>query len=325
MSDSLRILKALIRNWYVFVVVIITALVFTNRYLKYAVPMYESTAKIKLAEANEGTPSTNLYKDFDLFAQTNKIGTEVEVLKSEILLERIVDSLQLKYQVFRIGKIKKTEMFDDCPFVAVFQENSELKSDINFKINVLNTSEYELILPDSSEKIKCTFNQPVVTKKGMIMLQQNFQLIHSRPDVNLIDKYELVVRTKSGLIKELDSNIDVTPVDKDVPVLRISYKSTLPTKSAAIVNTLSEIYVQDFILSKVQAADITVKFLNKQIDSIDNKLSSSENNIQSYRDQNKIINTRQETETDLRKVSEMKIQASNLRMTIDAVQKLYDY
>ncbi|MFM2226280.1 MAG: Tyrosine-protein kinase wzc [Bacteroidota bacterium] len=325
MNDSLRIIKALIRNWYVFLIVIIVSLLFTGRYLKYAVPMYESTAKIKLAEANEGTPGTNLYKDFDLFAETNKIGTEVEVIKSEILLERLVDSLQLKYQVFRIGKIKKTELFDDCPFVAMFQPNGEVKKDLNFKINVLNSSEFELTTPDSSEKIKCTFNQPIVTQNGLIMLQQNFQLIHTRPDIKLIDKFELAIRTKSGLIKELDGNIDVTPVDKDVPVLRITYKSTIPTKSAAVVNTLAKIYVQDFILSKVKSADITVHFLNKQIDSIDTKLASSENSIQSYRDQNKIINTRQETETDLRKISEMKIQASNLKMTTDAVSKLYDY
>ncbi|MEN9521695.1 MAG: tyrosine-protein kinase involved in exopolysaccharide biosynthesis [Bacteroidota bacterium] len=325
MSDSLRILKALIRNWYVFVVVITVALFFTNRYLKYAVPMYESTAKIKLAEANEGTPSTNLYKDFDLFAQTNKIGTEVEVLKSEILLERIIDSLNLNYQVYRIGTIKKTELFYDCPFIAIFQPNAELKDDIIFKVKVLNSSEYEISLPDSSAPIKTNFNSPLVTKKGMILLQQNLKLFHDKPEIMLIGNYELKVRTRTGLIKELESNLDVTPVDKDVPVLRISYQSTIPTKSAAIVNTISNIYVQDFIFSRVLAADITVKFLNKQIDSIDSKLSNSENNIQSYRDQNKIINTRQETETDLRKVSEMKIQASNLRMTIDAVQKLYDY
>jgi uncharacterized protein involved in exopolysaccharide biosynthesis len=325
MSDSLRIIKALIRNWYVFVVVIFCALFFTNRYLKYAVPMYESTAKIKLAEANEGAPNTNLYKDFDLFAQTNKIGTEVEVIKSSILLERIIDSLKLSYQVFRIGKIKKTELFDDCPFIAMYHPNDELKTDVSFRINILNSSQFEIISPDSTEKIAGSFNQPIVCKSGLILLQQNFMLIHDKPEIQLVGSYELVARTKSGLLKDLDANIDVTPVDKDVPVLRISYKCATPVKAAKVVNTLSKIYVQDFILSKVESADITVKFLNKQIDSIDNKLVHSEDNLQSYRDQNRIINTRQETETDLRKISEMKIQASNLRMTIDAISKLYEY
>jgi capsular polysaccharide biosynthesis protein len=51
----------------------------------------------------------------------------------------------------------------------------------------------------------------------------------------------------------------------------------------------------------------------------------SETGIESYRNEQSITNIRQETETDLRKISQMKIQQTNLKMSLDAVQELYEY
>jgi capsular polysaccharide biosynthesis protein len=115
------------------------------------------------------------------------------------------------------------------------------------------------------------------------------------------------------------------PIDKDVPVLRINFISHVPQKSADIVNTLAKIYVTDYIDAKVKAANTTVQFLNSQIDTLNRRLTNSQDNIEDYRIKENIINTQQETETDLRKISQLKIQSSNLRMQLDAVSKLYAY
>jgi hypothetical protein len=53
-------------------------------------------------------------------------------------------------------------------------------------------------------------------------------------------------------------------------------------------------YIKDYIENKYGAANTTVSFLNNEIDGA-TKLSESEENIQTYRDERN-INVRQETE-----------------------------
>jgi uncharacterized protein involved in exopolysaccharide biosynthesis len=121
------------------------------------------------------------------------------------------------------------------------------------------------------------------------------------------------------------THLDVTSVDKDVPVIRISYKSAVPEKAAVFVNALASAYIDDYISIKYQAAETTSQFLDNRIDEVSKKLSNSENNIQGYRDDKNIINIRQETETDLRKISQLKIQQTNIKMNLEAIHELNDY
>jgi uncharacterized protein involved in exopolysaccharide biosynthesis len=99
----------------------------------------------------------------------------------------------------------------------------------------------------------------------------------------------------------------------------------VPQKAALFVNKLAEMYIRDYIENKFKAANITVDFLKKEIEGANEKLVASEDNIQTYRDTKNIINIRQETETDLRKISQQKIQQTNIKMSLDAIKDLNKY
>lgn len=88
MEDNLRILKPFFRGFPLVLIVVIASILSAKKYLNYVTPMYESTAKMKLADANEGVPNSNLFKNFDVFASANKIAGEIEVLKSNLLLKK---------------------------------------------------------------------------------------------------------------------------------------------------------------------------------------------------------------------------------------------
>jgi uncharacterized protein involved in exopolysaccharide biosynthesis len=98
----------------------------------------------------------------------------------------------------------------------------------------------------------------------------------------------------------------VMSVDKNVPVLRVSYKSTDPQKAADITNAVVAAYITDYIDEKIRSADTTSDFVNRELKSYSNKLAASENAIENFRDGNNIINIRQQTETDLRKIADLK-------------------
>ncbi len=75
MNENFRILKPFFRGLPIVVLSILIAILIAKKYLNYTIPMYESTAKLKLADIQEGVPSANLFKDLDVFASANKIAT----------------------------------------------------------------------------------------------------------------------------------------------------------------------------------------------------------------------------------------------------------
>ena len=323
-NENVRFLKPLLRGFPIVVLAMIVAVLAAKKYLNYVTPMYESTAKLKLADTQEGVPSANLFKDFDVFATPNKISTEIEVLKSTSLIEKTLEKLPFSTEIYRKGKVRSVELFNDSPIKVESILSDEKNYDKKFIINV-NSNQNFTINSDSAKEIKGTFGVPTAIKGGKILITKNDSYLKSKPGAKIVDQYEVEFLSREKLLDKVNKNLDIVSVDKDVPVIRINYKSNVPEKASLLVNTLAETYIQDYIENKYRAANTTVDFLKNEIGQANNKLSGAENRIENYRNKENIINIPQETETDLRKISQLKIQKSNLKMNLDAIKNLNNY
>ena len=325
MEDNLRILKPFFRGFPLVLIVVIASILSAKKYLNYVTPMYESTAKMKLADANEGVPNSNLFKNFDVFASANKIAGEIEVLKSNLLLQKTLKGLNFETEIYRVGDVRSVELFDDSPIKIEGFFNSPKAYDKRYKIKVLSANHFELTVPGSSAIIIGAFGKSVNFDYGKLFVTLNTELLRNRTDAKLIDTYEVEFLSEQKLIDKINKNLDIVSTDKDVPVIRINIKSNVPAKAALFVNKLAETYILDYIENKYKAANTTVVFLDQQIKEAAEKLAQSENKIEDYRNSENITNIRQETETDLRKISELKIQKTNLKMSLDAIEVLNAY
>jgi uncharacterized protein involved in exopolysaccharide biosynthesis len=325
MEDNFRILKPYLRGLPLIILAMFIGYLIAYKYLNYATPIYESTAKLKLADIGDGVPSSNLFKDLDVFVSIHRISAEIEVLKSEVLLQKVVKTLNLETEIYRTGKIKTVELFNQSPFIIQHGRISDKAFDTKYKLALTDRLHYILTNPKSGISFSGIIGDTLKMPEMDLLIQYNDPFILSKPDLKIVDDYLFQFVSNSSQIDYLRSHLDISSVDKDVAVIRISFKSTIPKKSVAISNALAEVYIQDYIENKYQAANTTVEFLDRQIESVFSKLTLAENNIQDYRDIKKITNLRQETETDLRKLSQLKIQKTNLEMNLSAIQDLEKY
>lgn len=307
------------------ILAMVAGLMIAKKYLRYVVPMYESTAKLKLADSNEGIPSSNLFKDLDVFATSNKIRAEIEVLKSTALLQNVLDSLDFDCEIYRVGSVRKTEVYDDSPIHIDYVLTADEAYDKPFQLSIQADSTYTITFPDGTLKKGITFGTSTTFKYGHVTITRNQNLSKSRPDIPVVGNYEFICLSRPVLLGKIAKYLDIVAVDKDVAVLQISFRSPSAKKAAEFVNQLTTNYVQDYIQTKHKAAHLTVDFLTDRIKSIAEKLTDSENEITRFRENRNIINLRQETETDLRKISEMKIQQTNVKMTLEAIEELNRY
>lgn len=324
MNNQFNFLKPYLRGWMIIVAAMVGAYMLASKYLSYVTPMYESTAKLRLADLNEGVPNSNLYKDLDVFANTQKINAEIELIKSHAIIKKALMKVPFSTIISRQGKLKTTELFNDAPLQIhkIYVEDHFLNKP--FQLMVKDTATATLIDPNGISH-QMELNDTIFLAQSSFVISLRREFIESKPLTKITDHYTFKFVNEESQINEILKHLDVTAVDKDVPVIRISYKSAHPTKASLFPNALAQAYIEDYIQTKFGAADVTCDFLNDRISEISSKLAGTEAAILNYREKEDITNIRQETETDLRKISQLKIQQTNLKMSLDAIKELDKY
>ena len=321
----MRLLRPFLRGMPIILATMGIMLLTVNVYLRYATPVFESTAKIKLAETKYGVSNSNLYKDFDVFASESKIEAEVELLKSHSLVEKALQNLDIGTSIYRVGKIHKKELYDESPVKIVATVTNPKWEDELFKLTISGaTHKVKITTPDGA-KLNGLPGDTLYTQGIAIIIIANNELLRHKPFIQLNDRYEFVVHNHDALVNNIAEELDVMSVDKEVPVLRISYKCPVPKKCADIVNSVANAYIVDYIQEKSKAADTTASFLEGQLSRYGAQLKSSEQSIESYRNLHGIVNIPQETETDLRKIADLKKQLANVHMSLNAARSLNQY
>ncbi|WP_210517366.1 GumC family protein [Hymenobacter terricola] len=294
------------------------------QYLRYATPMYESTAKIKLADVNEGAMNTTLIKNLDAFSGTDRSSAEAELVRSPLLLGRALDHLPFDLSTYRVGKLRTTEMYRASPFLVALTLHNPKWAEKPFDLRIDAAGALRLTAP-SGEVAEGRLGQPLRLSGAEVTITRNEEELKNRPDVPLADHYRLVQHNRGELIEAIGSQLDVSSTDRNVPVLRISYQSPVPEKAADLVNALTAVYLDDYLATKYKVVNATSQSITEQLKTVRRTLSHSEDTVEQYRDKKSIVNIKQETETDLHKIAELKIQRANIQMSLAAANNLYRY
>ncbi len=324
MEESIRILKPYFRGLPLILIAMVAGYLAASQYLKYVTPMYESTARLRLADLSEGVPNSNLFKDFDVFATSSKIAAEIELIKSELIINKTLDRLDFDIETYRVGKLRTTELYHDAPFFIEITEMPASQYDRLFDLYLEGDLTFKLVHPDGST-LKGSLGDTLEWKGAAFVFRENEAVIDSRNGAHIADHYQFKRLSRSKLVAQVKQNLTVLSVDKEVAVLRIIFSAPHAVKASRFPDVMARTYIDDYIASKYNAAHITVNFLDQQIREVSQKLTRIEQEIEAYRNRQGVTNLRQETETILREVSQMKIQQSNLRMNLEAINELHEY
>ena len=117
-EDTLNIRQELhrfVQYWPWFLLCLFIALGSAYFYLRYAPRIYNSNAKIKVLDKNEGLelPTAGF-----VFNRSNiNLGNEIEILTSYIILEKVVKRLNLTTEIYEAGSIGTLLSVIVCRFI----------------------------------------------------------------------------------------------------------------------------------------------------------------------------------------------------------------
>ena len=226
--------------------------------------------------------------------------------------------------LYRVGQVRTTELYHDNPFTAELTLTNPKWAEKPFELFIDPAGKLRVQAP-SGAVVKGALGQVLHLPGASVLINRNEEVLRAHPGLPLADHYRVVRHDRGQLLDAVTQRLDVANTDHNVPVLRISFQSTVPQKAADLVNALGAVYLEDYLITKYKVVNSAAVSITEQLKTVRRVLTRSEDTVEQYRDRKNIVNIKQETETNLREVAELKVQRTNIAMSLAAANDLYRY
>ena len=265
----------------VFLVSVSVCLLGAYLYLRYTTPIYRVTGTLtfKTGESNRG----GRFDDIFLAKTAEDVQTEIEILKSQPLMERVVDSANLQTNYFAVGKIKTLNIYNGCPFrLNIISLSDSLTA---FKMNFTFLSENEFRVNKESTKYK--FGDEFANVYG------HFTLTRMRNGV-MGKEYNVEWKSTPEQASIYAPMVRVAPKIAGSSIYNVQIDYTNSELAADIINNLMVRYKDVSIEDKNVTIKQRLDYIVQQLARIDRDLDSiearrifyiNENNLSAYEEQ----------------------------------------
>ena len=306
-SDLKRILQLVLRNFRLFIFCLFIAFAFAFFMNRYAVPSYDISSSILIKEntAQQGSPGPNQFINSSLFGRNQNFQNELWVLKSYPVIEKTINNLDLTVSYYSKGKIHYYDAYQNVPFIVTYLSDHVQPINIKFDITFLNGRDFQLVGESKNaafynyvtERIEYRKNKWIFAKNaklGELIETSDLAFIVQPIDTTLIPinksiTFAFEFQTVSSLTNRIRNDLTINAIDKEATVVSLRLKSESIVKGLNIVDELMNVYSDQNLERKNHLANITINYIEKQLNEISDSLSLTENNLQRFRSTNQLL------------------------------------
>jgi len=269
--------------------VLVISIVSAKLYLNYTPQVYQARAILQL-EANDA--ANKVLNVNPLFNEESSLEAKVELIRSKLLIKQSLSNVPLEIGYYAIGEIltnehyllspyrveiieRKTGNIEETP-VAVNYSNGQFKLSLGNEI-------YEGIRPGETIDLPwLKFKMVVINEEDLKSLSEEYSLFFKLNNVN-------------HLVARFSKSMDVRILNNTAKTIQISVKDNNPYIARDIVSAISNEFIRFDLEKKQRSDDKILSFIDNQIDTVFDRLKSSEIILNNYKQENKI--------SDLSKIS----------------------
>jgi uncharacterized protein involved in exopolysaccharide biosynthesis len=100
------------KNWLFFLLTLAITLSCAFLYLRYSTPIYQITASLLVNDEKKGISGSQILEDLDLGGGSMLVENEIEILRSRVLIEKVIDELNLSVKYLVEGQIRDFEIWN---------------------------------------------------------------------------------------------------------------------------------------------------------------------------------------------------------------------
>ncbi len=309
-----------LRYWYWFILALFLTLGCAFFYLQYAVPIYDISATILIKDEKKGSSAGNeILKDLDMFSGSKIVENEIEVFKSKVLAEKVIDELNLTVSFYSEGWIRDTELFKKSPVTLNYVSLKEVAYKDPLYIRLVDSQNFELLDENKNVVGKYLYTQSLNNSYG------RFRVFLNNPKAKSGEIIKVRFGRREEMVQAFTKNIKVDLINPKSTVLQLGIENAVPEKGKAILAKLIEVYTFSSLEDKNSEATATLRFIGERLQLITGELKDVEKDVEVYKTTQGITDLSKEGNLFLEKVKENDTKLSEVDIQLKVLDGVERY
>ena len=319
--------------WPWFVGSIAVCLTVSYIYLRYQVPVYniKSAVLIKEQDSQQNKSSNTLaaIQDLGMMSMTNNFDNELQILKSQTLVKKVVSDLGLyiNHSLYhRFGY--DTPLYRNEP-VKVYMNPEEadlLEGTVEINMEYKAEQPLEAVITYTKDgqrkEMKETFDQlpaALPTEIGVLTFTPDTTTSYQEA------RLSVHISTPNQCASQYCASMSVEPVSKTTTIAQINVRNTVRQRGIDFIYRLVDIYNKDANDEKNEVAQKTAEFIEDRIAIINRELGNTEETLANFKQRSRLTDLSSDAKMALQETSKYEQQLNENETQINLMQYLENY
>lgn len=281
-------------------------------YSLLATPIYQANATLQYDKLGQVSLLDQMSDVMPFGNSNNQVDSEIEVIKSRMVLGKTVADLNLDTQTAPEGFISKL-LGEVAPVqVDLFQLPENLIGQ-PFTLTYLGDNNYSLNVD----------GQVLQGKVGEVLKQGEINLLISSFAAETGEEFSLVKNARYSTIEDLRNTLTIAEVGKGTGIISLAIKGADQVENVNILNSVIQNYVDQNTERKKEVTNNTLVFLDDYLPTIKKKLDNYENQLNAFRKKNESIDLSLEAKAALDTALQVEEKLNELTFKEVEIQQLY--
>ena len=308
--------------WPFFLILVVLSLALAFAYLNYAAPAYESTMSILVKDEKKGQEDSKMEELLNIFGEKKIVENELEVLRSNDVINHVVTSMRLYAPIFREKGWITRSAYTASPVVLELQDPK----------SIIETDKIYFTISADTNNVRIGNNifpldKWLKSEWGVIRFIRNLNykpvIAESQKPEDL--KYFFTLSKISSQVNAVDAGLKTTPTSKQSSVINLKFRDEVPARGEAVIMNIVNAYNMNAVRKKSENALNTQKFIEGRLKNVKYELDSIESSIQKYRNRTGIVDISEQSKLYLQSISESDAQKSKMKTQLAAIDEVQKY
>ncbi|TKC56213.1 polysaccharide biosynthesis tyrosine autokinase [Pedobacter hiemivivus] len=320
--DNLKIiLQKFLKNWPIFLLCIGLCFLGAFLYLQTTTPQYRvsSTLLVQDDRKGDGEQKGTAFSDLNMFRTDRKASSEMEALRARELIFKTLKGLSLDVAYFQKGSLRDEELYGNALPIKVKLIGVDGRGyKKSLKITALN--DHQFVLTDKDQESILPY-EALIKKPGYQIIVSKGPAFKRNTDPVILKFKNLFLMAESYNL----SGLTIMPVEKEANTIIISLNDNVPQRGVDILTNLINTYNEENVVKKNTIAVNTINFIDKRLKHLNNDLTSVEQDVEDYKQNNMITDVDMDAKTSIEKASEYGQMLSSANVQLNVLASLEKY
>lgn len=277
--DIKEIFRTVFRYKYMIISLVILFTLGSAFFAYFKTNVYKTTSTVEVRiDKMRGAQQDVLAMAMDGGSMVNP-DTEMEIIRSVSLTEKALKHVDMTHHYYTTRRYKKVELYKNSPF-----EVGMLRGyGILFDLIPVDEKMYRLLVKDATDENRSKWSYAQEHAYGQEVVNDHFHLNVLKNKEMKEAVYHFSVTDPKVVPYIVQAGVSVAQTSKYSTVLAISYTDNVPLRTQEFTNALTKAYVDRSIDEKNREAELKLKFIDKQLNRINDTLTGSAIKLEEFK------------------------------------------